>query len=250
MHNIHRCYTAVISAVSRLRLLELEKAGWSEKFKKALSASKSGPKASAPFRNWMDAMLKAEGKWATILWLQIYRQELNTALPTGDYGPSAMLYCMVQARDMSAVQCLLAAGVDSTIGNHVQETPLHAAVSVTDASMSLALVRILLDVKVDVNRPNWIGDTALHEAVKSGHDMIVRLLLARNANLNALNSKGQTPLDIARRYGYSKVVKVLVEASPSKERHCLNMSLFCEKAKRVIMAPIEFICLLCVNFDD
>lgn len=57
-----------------------------------------------------------------------------------------------------------------------------------------------------VNVANMQGNTALHEAVRAGHQALVELLLRAGASPTLRNKKQRTPLDCAYEFG-GKVVK-------------------------------------------
>ena len=63
--------------------------------------------------------------------------------------------------------------------------------------LTLDLARIVLDLGVDVNQAADRGNTALHDAVRTGFASVVDLLAARGADVDALNDRGQTPLVLA-----------------------------------------------------
>lgn len=55
----------------------------------------------------------------------------------------------------------------------------------------------LLDQGADINATNWLGECALHEAVKYGGTPIIQLLLERGANTEIANHEGFTPRQFA-----------------------------------------------------
>ena len=63
--------------------------------------------------------------------------------------------------------------------------------------LTLDLTRIILNLGVDVNRADDRGNTALHDAVRTGFASVVDLLATYGADLDALNDRGQTPLILA-----------------------------------------------------
>ena len=63
--------------------------------------------------------------------------------------------------------------------------------------LTLDLARIVLDLGVDVNQADDRGNTALHDAVRTGFASVVDLLAAHGADVDALNDRGQTPLILA-----------------------------------------------------
>ena len=62
---------------------------------------------------------------------------------------------------------------------------------------TLDLARIVLDLGVEVNQTDDRGNTALHDAVRTGFAALVDLLALHDADLDALNDRGQTPLVLA-----------------------------------------------------
>ena len=66
-------------------------------------------------------------------------------------------------------------------------TPLHAAC----ASGQISVVKLLLDMDVEVDAVNAYGNTSLHIACLNGQDVVVSELLAYNASLNMVNHAGQ-----------------------------------------------------------
>jgi len=55
---------------------------------------------------------------------------------------------------------------------------------------------LMADKRVEVNRPNWNGDTPLHLACEGGNSRVVELLLAANSRVdpNTRNVSDLTPL--------------------------------------------------------
>lgn len=66
-------------------------------------------------------------------------------------------------------------------------TPLHAAA----ASGKTSVAKLLLELGVEVDATNVMGNTALHVACLNGQDMVVSDLLQYGASLNLLNNNGQ-----------------------------------------------------------
>lgn len=81
----------------------------------------------------------------------------------------------------------------------------------------VSVVEILIDRKVQVNKPGW---TPLHYAATNKGDVaprLVRLMLEHHAYIDAASPNGTTPLMMAAQYGHRDVVKLLLEegADPS-----------------------------------
>ncbi|KAH3720655.1 hypothetical protein DPMN_063558 [Dreissena polymorpha] len=65
-------------------------------------------------------------------------------------------------------------------------TPLHASAS----SGQVSVVKLLLELHVDVDAVNCYGNTALHVACHNGQDVVVTELLEFGAQINAVNNMG------------------------------------------------------------
>ena len=63
--------------------------------------------------------------------------------------------------------------------------------------LTLALARIILDLGVEIDQADDRGNTALHDAVRTGFRSVVDLLAAHGADLDVPNDRGQTPLVLA-----------------------------------------------------
>lgn len=83
---------------------------------------------------------------------------------------------------------------------------------------------LLLDAGVDVDRrTEWIGRTALHQAVKYGGLPLIKLLIERGADVDAVDAAGETPLSLCGREtvgSVRKIARLLIEsgADPRFER--------------------------------
>lgn len=70
---------------------------------------------------------------------------------------------------------------------------------------------ILLNMNVDVNTKNRIGDAPLHVACKTGDYKLVMLLLAKECNINIRDSYGNTPLHLVCQSGILKIYEEVVK---------------------------------------
>lgn len=69
-------------------------------------------------------------------------------------------------------------------------TPLHAASS----SGQVSVVKLLLELGVDVDAVNIHGNTALHIACLNGQDVVVSELLSYGAGINSINNRGMVSI--------------------------------------------------------
>ncbi len=78
----------------------------------------------------------------------------------------------------------------------------------------VAVIRVLVRKKVDVNTQDSKGLTALHHAAEKGHEESVKLLLQNRADVNVKTSEGQTALQLAAERGHTGTVKLLQSYGP------------------------------------
>lgn len=83
-----------------------------------------------------------------------------------------------------------------------------------------------------VNVANLQGNTALHEAVRGGHQAVVELLLKAGASPGIRNKRQRTPLDCAYELGG----KVILQKPHRAEAHAGFTTLFCAGSVSIILA--------------
>ena len=64
-------------------------------------------------------------------------------------------------------------------------------------AVALEAVRLTVELGVDVNAFNAMGDTALHAAAAKGFDTVIEFLVEKGADVNAYNNDGDNPLGVA-----------------------------------------------------
>lgn len=79
-------------------------------------------------------------------------------------------------------------------------------------------VNLFLQSNALVNMANLQGNTALHEAVRGGHQALVELLLKSGASPGLRNKRQRTPLDCAYELGGKVLPKNIVEGQGSQGR--------------------------------
>ena len=111
--------------------------------------------------------------------------------------------------DIPAAETLLTAGVNP---NTVIEVVPGFATNylITAASNnSLALVKLLLTYKAQVNQPDAFKATALMAAVGKGNKAMVELLLASGADARAKDDDGKDALALAKEGGNPEIIALL-----------------------------------------
>ena len=127
-----------------------------------------------------------------------------------------------------------------------QLSPLHIAALNGRNSM----LKLFLNIGVDVNFKNNKQDTALLWAVRGGHLSVVKTLIQMHADVNHKNDKGSSPLHWAVRYGFTDIAKILIE----KGKANVNMRRKLGLVSLVILASAlgheDIVSLLCANGAD
>lgn len=122
----------------------------------------------------------------------------------------SVLYATAERGHLSGVQVLLAAGTDVNIqcGGYLGEFALHAAVR----QENVDVVRALVEHGSDVDAADKDGCTALHLSVRWGGVGTIHALVQAGANVQTRDKAGVTPLHDAVRDGRLWLVDMLVEA--------------------------------------
>ncbi|EQA36241.1 ankyrin repeat protein [Leptospira inadai serovar Lyme str. 10] len=88
---------------------------------------------------------------------------------------------------------------------------------------NLEAIKLLIDLKLDINHGGVGGETPLHEASADGYDEVVELIIANGAKLNIITRKssnldkgGNTPLHYATMFGKISTVKILLKHGADK----------------------------------
>jgi ankyrin repeat protein len=103
--------------------------------------------------------------------------------------------------DLELMNMLLAAGADPYLPTLGNTTPLMAAVggvfdanrSDADEEKALEAVRLLVELDVDVNEANAVGQTPMHAAAFTGATEMVQLLADKGGSVNVRAANGETP---------------------------------------------------------
>lgn len=118
------------------------------------------------------------------------------------------LYNMVVTNDTEKSIKLISENADV---NYVKESGMVKVNSLITAvnNKNVAIVRALLQHKVDVNWKDGFDTTALMYAAASGNKEIVELLVDSGADLNAKDRMGNTVLSAAKESKNKEVIKLI-----------------------------------------
>ena len=144
-----------------------------------------------------------EGNLATVELLLQYNANIN-ALDKEDQTPLA---CAVENKAVEIVRYLISKGAFVNTVNLNGNTPLMYSVS---SEMTQILLEAGAYETIDHRSKDYISGTALHSAVCNGNLAIIRLLLDYRANINALDEDGRTPLAWAIIKSKIEVVQFLI----------------------------------------
>ena len=82
----------------------------------------------------------------------------------------------------------------------------------------IPVLEYLLESGANLDAVNLEGDTALHEAARSGKDGACQVLIKRGANTSALNNNGETPADVAQQSEHFRTATLLAPDLQSVEK--------------------------------
>lgn len=107
--------------------------------------------------------------------------------------------------DVELMQMLLDAGADPDLPSLGNTSPLMAATggvfdayrSEEDEAKAVEAVRLIVELDVDVNEANVMGQTPMHAAAFTGATEIVRILADKGGEVNVRATNGETPWSMA-----------------------------------------------------
>ena len=132
------------------------------------------------------------------------------ALSAANETTQQQLLGVASEGDVRAIRELLNLGVDANAADELGNTALHHA-SRHDRA---AAIEVLLDGGGDVHARDEAGNTALHVASIHGHAAAIAALLDGGAAVDARNEDGETPRDLAVKLGMHASAELLGAMPP------------------------------------
>ncbi|GAQ42092.1 ankyrin repeat domain-containing protein [Aspergillus tubingensis] len=105
--------------------------------------------------------------------------------------------------------------VSSSKNSLVNHTPLYFACQIThDQIRASGIIRSLLEAGADVDIPNGIGRTPIHNILKTSRDYqdreLILTMIKSSKNINQLNEDGESYLHLAVKYNHPRAVQLLL----------------------------------------
>ena len=144
--------------------------------------------------------------------MQELKDAINSAsdLEAKDYLYFTPLHLACYHGLLEIVELLLEKGANVHSKSVYQHTPLQIA-TLSSSRNCPSIISTLLKHSARIDVPDYIGNTALHLATKSGKTGIVMKLIKKGANVNARNNDGRAPLHFAAKSGFNKITEFLVK---------------------------------------
>jgi len=157
-------------------------------------------------------MKMAKNQIAKLLALAFVTSDICIALVHADQDSLGQLYNAITYEDVPKAKAALAVGIDWANDGKTdhQWSALHFAVGHT-SSNGIAILKLLLASKTDVNARAEYRQTPLHFAAQSSNTVAVKLLVEHKAEVNAQQRDRKTPLHLAASKGHVEIVKILIE---------------------------------------
>jgi len=145
-------------------------------------------------------------------------------------GDSA-LHAAVRQNDLLAVQACVKSGADVNLQNKHGNTPLYG---LSNVDCRHVLEYMATDGKANLNVCNWLGQTALHDAVLRGPDAVdlVEHLLRMGADPNVADSYGNTCLHLALKCEIGSVLlRYAAEVNAKNKRGLTPLHMACMESE-------------------
>ncbi|XP_060066448.1 E3 ubiquitin-protein ligase MIB2-like [Ylistrum balloti] len=129
-----------------------------------------------------------------------------------DASKSDPLLTAVRKKHRDVVEVLLNAGIKKTVTNRNGQTAIHIAVQERD----LQMLTILQQHKLDINKKDNLGDSAITDAISTGEKRFIDMVVDwQGIQLNYFNRRSFSPLHFAARKGELYAVRKILQKDPS-----------------------------------
>ena len=140
-----------------------------------------------------DYSIRHQAIGANAFWLAAKYGELGSLRTLAEHGADPF---MIPANGVSSLQAAIGAAAISQ-ENRRNRVGVAVTEEVDQQQLTLALVRVVHGMGVDVNTADARGNTPLHDAVRNGFLPVVEFLARQGADAQARNDRGQTALTLA-----------------------------------------------------
>ena len=140
-----------------------------------------------------DFSIRYQAVGASAFWLAAKYGELESLKVLADHGAKPFI---APDNGVSALQAAMGVPAISQ-ENRRNRVGVPLADAFEREALVLELARIVLGLGADVNAVDARGNTALHDAVRTGFSQVVDFLVHQGANADLRNDRDQTPLTLA-----------------------------------------------------
>lgn len=127
-----------------------------------------------------------------------------------NFTGNTVMHNISYTSDVALARILLEGKANVNIENKSGWTPLHSACF--SDKKNINMVKLLLsNEKTEINKRTKDGKTALHYAVEAGRLDVVKLLIENGAKIDIKDKKGYNPLRIAKKLNNIEIEQYLIE---------------------------------------
>lgn len=138
-------------------------------------------------------------------------------------GHSLLSYALEAGADPVIIKSFINGGCSIQFRNGAQENLIYQVVNnYMDEKKALAYLEILISAGLDVNEPNIVRKTALHQAIDRGRKYFIPVLLKNGAQANEQDKEGNTAFYYAVVHQQDAAVYKMLAESESPDFTVLN----------------------------
>lgn len=159
--------------------------------------------------------IRYKTEWAVKLFI-----ENGASLVARNAQGETALYLATMMAQESTVQILLDHGAITKTTVDQQSAAYNTCLCRAVKDANITIVTFLLHAGADISAQNYLGDTALYQAVRGGtdsHEHVAHLLLTHSALLDTSNSLGHTVFHLAVLYCRLNMISILIQYAKPAE---------------------------------